>query len=62
MDALSRSVEHRRRGTSQCARTNAGEDMSGMSKPDLERLARDGGVTGRSKMTKAQLKKALRAS
>ncbi|TNC23761.1 non-homologous end joining protein Ku [Amycolatopsis alkalitolerans] len=62
MDALSRSVERRRRGTSARARKNAAKDLSGMSKTDLERLAREHGVKGRSKMTKAQLEEALRAS
>ncbi len=50
-EALSRSVKKRK-----------GKDFSDLSKADLEKLAREQGVKGRSKMSRAQLEKALKAS
>ena len=51
-EALSRSVERRKKK----------RDLSGLSKADLEKLAREKGVKGRSKMTRDELEKALKAS
>jgi DNA end-binding protein Ku len=53
-EALSRSVK-RRKGRRQ-------QDLSELSKADLDKLAREKDVKGRSKMTRAELEKALKAS
>ena len=53
-DALSRSVKRRRGGKQ--------PDLEELSKADLEKLAREQNLKGRSKMTRAELEKALRAS
>jgi DNA end-binding protein Ku len=53
-DALSRSVK-RHKGEKR-------RDLSELSKADLEKLAREQDVKGRSKMTRAELEKALKAS
>ena len=50
-EALSRSVKRRKK-----------QDLSELSKADLAKLARERDVKGRSKMTRAQLEKALKAS
>ncbi|GLY37387.1 non-homologous end joining protein Ku [Amycolatopsis sp. NBRC 101858] len=54
-EALSRSVKNRKGGGKK-------KDLAGLSKADLDKLAREQGVKGRSKMTRAQLEKALKAS
>ncbi|GAA4545806.1 non-homologous end joining protein Ku [Amycolatopsis samaneae] len=65
-EALSRSVESsRRRGTStrrKGKRAKAGPELSDLPKTDLDRLARERGIRGRSKMNRADLEKALKAS
>ena len=57
-EALSRSVKNRKGGGKRAKK----EDLSDLSKADLDKLAREQGVKGRSKMTRAQLEKALKAS
>jgi DNA end-binding protein Ku len=54
-EALSRSVKNRKGGGKK-------KDLADLSKADLDKLAREQGVKGRSKMTRAQLEKALKAS
>ncbi|QWF80098.1 non-homologous end joining protein Ku [Amycolatopsis sp. CA-230715] len=58
-EALSRSVEGRRKGGK---RGKKKPDVSDLSKADLEKLAREQDVKGRSKMTRAELEKAVKAS
>lgn len=57
-EALSRSVEGRKGGK----RGKKKADVSSLSKADLEKLARERDVKGRSKMTRAELEKAVKAS
>lgn len=53
-EALRRSVDQVRRG-----RTEGGADLSGLSKADLERRAKELGVRGRSRMSRAELESAV---
>ncbi|WP_199430858.1 non-homologous end joining protein Ku [Qaidamihabitans albus] len=60
-DALSRSVEGRKRkrgGRQERRRTEP--DLSELSKGDLDKMARELDIKGRSKMTRAQLEEAVR--
>ncbi|GAA1952578.1 Ku protein [Amycolatopsis minnesotensis] len=57
-EALSRSVEGRKGGK----RAKKKAAVSDLSKADLEKLAREQDVKGRSKMTRAELEKAVKAS
>ncbi|MFD9892892.1 Ku protein [Amycolatopsis sp. NPDC059027] len=68
-EALSRSVESsRRRGRRSTSAQGKGKDaktgpkLSDLPKTDLDRLARERGIRGRSKMNRADLEKALKAS
>jgi DNA end-binding protein Ku len=54
-EALSQSVARRKKGKTR-------KSLSDLSKADLDKLAREKGVKGRSKMSRAQLEKALKAS
>lgn len=60
-EALSRSVDSRkgngRKGSSSKKKT---PDLSGLSKADLDKMARELEVKGRSKMSRAELEKAVR--
>ncbi|TKG73500.1 non-homologous end joining protein Ku [Prauserella endophytica] len=60
-EALSRSVESRKKGGSTTAKKGKAKqpDLSELSKADLDKMAREAGIKGRSKMTRAQLEKAL---
>ncbi|SEF23189.1 DNA end-binding protein Ku [Amycolatopsis pretoriensis] len=60
-EALSRSVKSRKGGGKKPAKKKA-PDLGELSKADLDKLAREQGVKGRSKMTRAELEKALKAS
>ena len=57
-EALSRSVQDRKGGKKKTKQP----DLSELSKSDLDELARERNVKGRSKMNRAQLEKALKAS
>jgi DNA end-binding protein Ku len=61
MEALRRSVESTRKGRakSEKKRTGKSSDLSELSKADLDRRARELGITGRSKMKRADLEKAV---
>ncbi|SFQ43528.1 DNA end-binding protein Ku [Amycolatopsis arida] len=62
-EALSRSVQSRKKGgkgTREPARREP--DLSELTKAELERMARDLDVKGRSKMSRAQLERAVRAA
>jgi len=62
-EALSRSVKNRKGGGKKAKTTKKKEpDLGDLSKSDLDKLAREQGVKGRSKMTRAELEKALKAS
>jgi DNA end-binding protein Ku len=62
-EALSKSVESRkkRRDTPSAADSTA-EDLSGLNKADLDKLARDLDIKGRSKMSRDELEKAVTAA
>jgi DNA end-binding protein Ku len=62
-EALSKSVESRkkRRDTPSAADATA-EDLSGLNKADLDKLARDLDIKGRSKMSRDELEKAVTAA
>jgi DNA end-binding protein Ku len=55
MTALRQSIEHSRGG----GRVGGREDLSSLSKAELDKRAKAAGIEGRSKMTKAQLARAL---
>ncbi len=57
-EALSRSVEGRKKGGSAPAAAKA-EALDDLSKADLEKLAKELDIKGRSKMTKDELEKAI---
>ncbi|SES00771.1 Ku protein [Actinokineospora terrae] len=61
-EALSKSVESRknRRGTPGSA--TGGEDLDTLSKADLDKMARELDIKGRSKMTRDELQKAVAAT
>jgi DNA end-binding protein Ku len=59
-EALSRSVKNRKGGGK--APKKKEPDLGDLSKSELDQLAREQGVKGRSKMTRAELEKALKAS
>lgn len=63
-EALSRSVESRKgkgKKPEPAGRDEQAEqELSELSKPELERMARELGVKGRSKMNRAELEKAVR--
>ncbi|MEV6620891.1 Ku protein [Amycolatopsis sp. NPDC051106] len=65
-EALSRSVKNRKGGGGKKPEKKAAKkkepDLAELSKSDLDKLAREQGVKGRSKMTRAELEKALKAS
>ena len=62
-EALSRSVKNRKSGGKEPKKaTKKQRELSGLPKSDLDKLARERGVKGRSKMTRAELEKALKAS
>jgi DNA end-binding protein Ku len=61
-EALSRSVKNRKGGGKEPKKAAKKPPLSELSKSDLDKLAREQGVKGRSKMTRAQLEKALKAS
>jgi DNA end-binding protein Ku len=62
-EALSRSVKNRKSGGKQPKKKAAKKpELSELPKADLDKLAREQGVKGRSKMTRAELEKALKAS
>lgn len=60
-EALSRSVKNRKGGGGK-NKKKPKPDLGELSKADLDKLAREQGVPGRSKMTRAELEKALKAS
>ncbi|MBK1784330.1 non-homologous end joining protein Ku [Prauserella cavernicola] len=59
-DALSRSVESRKRGTKSSRKRSRGPGLGELSKADLDRMAREAGIKGRSTMNRAALERALR--
>ncbi|RSM57103.1 Ku protein [Amycolatopsis sp. WAC 01376] len=62
-EALSKSVESgKAKKKSGAKKPPAKQDLSSLSKADLEKLARERDIKGRSKMTRAGLEKALKAS
>ncbi|MEV7548764.1 Ku protein [Amycolatopsis sp. NPDC089917] len=62
-EALSKSVESGKAKKKSGAKKPPGKkDLSSLSKADLEKLARERDIKGRSKMTRAGLEKALKAS
>lgn len=61
-EALSRSVKSRKGGGKEPKKTKKKAGLSELSKTDLDKLAREQGVKGRSKMSRAELEKALKAS
>ncbi|UOX91217.1 Ku protein [Amycolatopsis sp. FBCC-B4732] len=62
-EALSRSVKNRKKPAEAKNRKKpTRKGLAELSKADLDKLAREQGVKGRSKMTRAQLEKALKAS
>jgi DNA end-binding protein Ku len=58
-EALSRSVKDRKSGGKKPKKQ---PDLSELTKTDLDKLAREQGVKGRSKMSRAELEKAVKAS
>jgi DNA end-binding protein Ku len=56
-EALSRSVEGRKKGGSGSAK--AEEKLDDLSKAELEKLAKELDIKGRSKMTRDELEKAV---
>ena len=66
-EALSRSVKNRKSGGNKPEKEPKKKaakkpELTELSKADLDKLAREQGVKGRSKMTRAELEKALKAS
>jgi len=62
-EALSRSVKSRKGGGKKRAKAPKKQpDLTDLSKTDLDKLAREKNVKGRSKMTRTELEKALKAS
>ncbi|GAB3733328.1 Ku protein [Amycolatopsis oliviviridis] len=61
-EALSKSVESGKAKKSGAKKPPDKKDLSSLSKADLEKLARERNIKGRSKMTRAGLEKALKAS
>ncbi|WP_158895369.1 Ku protein [Amycolatopsis anabasis] len=70
-DALSRSIQSRKSGGGEKpgkaakgakAKAEPAEDLAELSKADLDKLARELDVKGRSKMTRAELEKAVAAA
>jgi DNA end-binding protein Ku len=64
-EALSRSVKNRKSGGKEPRKKAAKKkdpSLAELSKSELDKLAREQGVKGRSKMTRAELEKALKAS
>lgn len=64
-EALSKSVRSRKQAGSSGGRKKSRRskpDLSGLSKQDLQKLAKERDVKGRSKMSRADLEKALKAS
>ncbi len=61
-EALSKSVESRKKRRDTPAADSAGEDLSSLSKADLDKLARDLDVKGRSKMSRDELEEAVTAA
>ena len=59
MDALRRSLEQSRRGRSKSRRNGASRNGSATTKEELQEQARKLGIEGRSKMSKAELEKAV---
>jgi DNA end-binding protein Ku len=60
-DALSRSVEGRKKRRGE-ADDKPGEDLSELSKADLDKMARDLDIKGRSKMSRDELAEAISAA
>ncbi len=58
-DALRRSVDQAREGRKAKGRGKPAEDVSGLSKSELERRAKDLDIRGRSKMSRADLEQAV---
>ncbi|GAA4417616.1 Ku protein [Actinokineospora soli] len=59
-EALSASVESRKKGKpAPAAAKKAAEDLSELTKADLDKLAKDLDIKGRSKMTRDELEKAI---
>ncbi|MFI6026411.1 non-homologous end joining protein Ku [Amycolatopsis magusensis] len=58
-EALAKSVKGRKPSSSSSA-PSAEEDLSSLSKADLDKMARELGIKGRSKMTRADLEKAVK--
>lgn len=60
-DALSRSVESRKGGGEKRSSANQKKapDLSGLSKAELDKMARELDIKGRSKMSRAELEKAV---
>lgn len=58
-EALSRSVEGRKKGREPAEQAAAGDDLADLSKADLDKLARELDIKGRSKMTRDELSKAV---
>ncbi|RLK62321.1 Ku protein [Actinokineospora cianjurensis] len=61
-EALSKSVESRRNRRDTPGSTTGGEDLDTLSKADLDKLARELDIKGRSKMTRDELQKAVAAT
>jgi DNA end-binding protein Ku len=60
-DALSRSVEGRKK-TRRSASDDKGSDLDSLSKAELDKLARDLDIKGRSKMSRDELRQAVEAA
>lgn len=60
-DALSRSVEGRKK-TRRGASTDEEQDLANLSKAELDKLARDLDIKGRSKMSRDELEKAVKGT
>lgn len=58
-DALRRSVDEARKGRKGRGREEAAEDLSGLSKSELDRRAKELDIRGRSKMSRADLEQAV---
>lgn len=61
-DALSRSVEGRKKAREEGTSGDGEEDLTALSKSELDRLARDLDIKGRSKMSRDDLAKAVAAA
>jgi DNA end-binding protein Ku len=60
LTALRQSIERSRGGTRTRTRAGRNGDLADLSKQELDRRAKAAGIEGRSKMTKAELVRALR--